>query len=185
MAGGGVAVNMANCSGSGVVAGTGVGVVLGVSEALGVGVAGGLGSGVDLISAAVGLVAVSRPRWREKNDASRVWMKGRSFPSCVGSGIAGSRQLARRDGVGVRFESLAPSASPPISLDGVRFHELRILRPTGGGVAERSTIVSSTGFVFHRSARAKAPPKAASENADHEVEKKRDQNRPQDFRFLS
>ena len=85
MAGGGVAVNIANCSGSGVVAGTGVGVVLGVSEALGVGVAGGLGSGVDFILGGGGVGCGLTPSLAREEGCVSVWMKGSSLPCCVGS----------------------------------------------------------------------------------------------------
>ena len=85
MAGGGVAVNMANCSGSGVVAGTGVGVVLGVSEALGVGVAGWTRLGGDFISGG-GVWLRSHALAAREEGMRLVWMKGRSLPCCVGNG---------------------------------------------------------------------------------------------------
>ena len=86
MGGGGVAVNMANCSGPGVVTGTGVGVVLGVSEGLGVGVARGLGSGVDFTSGGGGVGCGLTPSLAKEEGWVSVWMKGRSLPCCVGNG---------------------------------------------------------------------------------------------------
>jgi hypothetical protein len=97
--------------------------------------------------------------------------------------LTSRRQLARRKGIGIRFESLVLRGLGR-SLRFVRLDKSRICC-CGWRFGREIDDREFHRLFLHGSRARKSSPKSGKGQRHHEVEKKRGQNRPQDFRFLS